>query len=243
MRRMTTGGHPDLRIRAVRGWSREHGREAPHLTLSGAEKTELGRLAQIIEYKTIGSLIFSQGDEAAYLYLLASGVVRTHHVLNNGERQVLAFHWPGDLFGLAENGKYLSFAEAIAPSKVYRFPNRKLEKFLLKNPHIQDCVFVKAVYDLRNTQRQVIVMGRFDIPRRLAAFLLDCSAHERYFDHHAGILTLPMNRDDIADYLGTSAETVIRAFSRLERESVVRRIKARKIELKLDTLKAFRDFA
>ncbi|WP_020175582.1 Crp/Fnr family transcriptional regulator [Methyloferula stellata] len=238
---MTTRGHADLRIRAVRSWPREHGKEAPHLTLSAADKVELGRLAQIIEYKTVGSLIFSQGDEATYLYLLAEGVVRTHHVLNNGERQVLAFLWPGDLFGLAENGRYLSCAEAITPSKVYRFPIRRLEHFLLKNPSIQDSFFVKAVYDLRNTQRQLIVMGRFDIPRRLAAFLLDCSAHEHYFDHRTKILTLPMNRDDIADYLGTSAETVTRALNRLESEGMVQRITARKIELKPAILKAFID--
>ncbi|WP_020175585.1 Crp/Fnr family transcriptional regulator [Methyloferula stellata] len=242
MRRMTIRGHADLQICAVRSWPREHVKEAPHLTLSATDKIELGRLAQIVEYKTAGSLIFSQGSEAAYLYLLASGVVRTYHVLNNGERQVLAFHWPGDLFGLAENGKYLDSSETIASSKVYRFPVGRLEQFLLMNPNIQEIFLVKAVHDLRNTQRQLIVMGRLDIPRRLAAFLLDCSAHERYFDHRANILTLPMNRYDIADYLGTSAETVTRALSRLESEGMVRRVTARKIELKPSTLKAFVNF-
>jgi CRP-like cAMP-binding protein len=242
MRRMTTRGHADLQIRAVRSWPREHSKQAAHLTLSAADKIELGRLAQIVEYKTAGSLIFSQGSEAAYLYLLVSGVVRTYHVLNNGERQVLAFHWPGDLFGLAENGKYLDSSETIASSKVYRFPVGELEQFLLMNPNIQEIFLVKAVHDLRNTQRQLIVMGRFDIPRRLAAFLLDCSAHEHYFDHRTNILTLPMNRYDIADYLGTSAETVTRALSRLESEGMVRRVTARKIELMPGTLKAFVNF-
>ncbi len=242
MRRMTARGHADLHIRAVHSWAREHSKETPHLTLSATDKIELGRLGQVIEYKTVGSLIFSQGDEAAYLYLLASGVVRTHHVLNNGERQVLAFHWPGDLFGLAENGKYLDSSETVASSRVYRFPVGKLEQFLLMNPSIQESFFVKAVHDLRNTQRQLIIMGRFDISRRLAAFLLDCSVHESYFDHRTAILTLPMNRYDIADYLGTSAETVTRALSRLESEGMVHRVTARKIELQLDALKTFVNF-
>ena len=95
----------------------------------------------------------------------------------------------------------------IASSRVYRFPVRKLERFLLKNPNFQDAFLVKAVYDLRNTQRQLIVMGRFKIQQRLAVFLVDCSAHEHYFDQSKQILTLPMSRYDIADYLGTSGGT------------------------------------
>ena len=143
------------------------------------------------------------------------------------------------MFGLAENGKYVSFAETIAPSTVYRFPVERLEKFLLNNPGIQEGFLVKAVHDLRNAQRQIIVMGRYDIPRRLAAFLLDSSAHERYFDEANQVLTLPMSRYDIADYLGTSAETITRAFGRLEADGMIRRATARSVELRVPGLKAF----
>jgi len=239
MKRVKARSQADIRIRAARSWPRGHGEEGPHLSLSSAEKAELGRVAQIIEYKTAESQIFAQGATAAFIYLLADGMVRTYHALRNGERQILAFHWPGDLFGLAENGKYVSFAETIAPSTVYRFPVERLEKFLLNNPGIQEGFLVKAMHDLRNAQRQIIVMGRYDIPRRLAAFLLDSSAHERYFDEANRVLTLPMSRYDIADYLGTSAETITRAFGRLEADGMIRRATARSVELRVPGLKAF----
>ena len=199
-------------------------------------------MAQIIDFRTVGSGIFSQDDPAAFTYLNADGVIRVYHTLHNGERQILAFHWPGDVFGLAEHGKYVNSAEIIASSRVYRFPIRKLEHFLLKNPNIQDAFLVKAVHDLRNTQRQLIVMGRFDTPRRVAVFLLDCSAHDTYFDQSKQILTLPMSRYDIADYLGTSAETVTRAVARLEAGGLLHRVTPRNLELKLEQLKAFVDF-
>jgi CRP-like cAMP-binding protein len=232
----------DIRIRATRGYPREHGEEAPYLALTARDKAELGRAAQIIDFRTAGSEAFSQGDDAAFIYLLAYGVVRIYHTLRNGERQILVFHWPGDLLGLADHGKYVNSAETIASSTVYRFPVRKLERFLLKNPNIQDAFLVKAVHDLRNAQRQLIVMGQFNVPRRLAVFLVDCSAHEHYFDQSKQILTLPMSRYDIADYLGTSAETVTRALARLEGEGVLHRITARDLKLELDQLKAFIDF-
>jgi CRP-like cAMP-binding protein len=242
MPRSRNPNHADIRIRATRNWPREHGGEAPHLALTVSDKVELGRMAQIIDFRTIGPEILSQGDDAAFTYLLTHGVVRVYHTLRNGERQILAFHWPGDVFGLADHGKYVNSAEAIASSRVYRFPVRKLERFLLKNPIIQDAFLVKAVHDLRNTQRQLIVMGRFNTLRRVAVFLADISAHEHYFDQSEQILTLPMSRYDIADYLGTSAETVTRALARLERVGMLRRITARDLKLELDRLKTFIDF-
>jgi CRP-like cAMP-binding protein len=242
LRRPSNRGYADIRIRAAHGWTHRHGEEAPHVGLSASEKAELGRLAQIIDFRTAGSLIFSQGDEAGFVYLLTVGLVRICHSLRNGERQVVAFHWPGDLFGLAEQAKYVNSAETILPTRVYRFQAARLERFLLKNPKIQDGFLIKATHDLRHAQRQIIVMGRFDIPRRLAVFLIDCSVHESYFDQSTHVLTVPMSRYDIADYLGTSAETVTRAFTRLERAGLLRRVTARTIELKPESLKAFINF-
>ncbi len=148
------------------------------------------------------------------------------HTSPDGERQIVAFHWPGDLFGLAEHGRHVTSAETITSSQIYRFPCQKLERFLLKNPKIEDGFLIKAIHDLRSAQRQLIIMGRLAIFRRLAVFLLDCSAHEHYFDKAKRLLTLPMSRYDIADYLGTSAETVTRALSKLTADDAVRRVSA-----------------
>lgn len=242
MPRANKPSHAGIRIRAVRGWPREHNEEGSYLSFTASEKAELGKMAQTIDFGTAGSEIFSQGDDAAFIYLLADGMVRSYRTLRNGDRQILAFRLPGDLFGLAEHGKYVSSEETIVSSRVYRFAIRKLERFLLKNPNIQERFFVKAIHELRSARRQLVIMGRFDISQRLAVFLLDCSAHENYFDQSEHTLTLPMSRYDIADFLGTSAETVTRALARLEGVGALHRITARVLKLNLDQLKTFIDF-
>ena len=241
MNQTTRRGHPDIRIRAVSAWTPERGKESLYLTLSATEKAELARLAEIIEFRTAGSQILSQGQSASFLYLLADGVVESSHTLKGGDRQVLAFYWPGDLFGLAEKGIYVNSAEALTPCKVSRFPIRNLEQFLLENPNVQHSFFIKAVHDLRSAQRQLIVMGRFDIAKRLASFLVDCSGHEHYFDPAAQVLTIPMTRYDIADYLGTSAESVTRAFSLLGSKGMLHRLTARTLKLRTAELRTFVD--
>ncbi|HUC16884.1 MAG TPA: helix-turn-helix domain-containing protein [Acetobacteraceae bacterium] len=67
--------------------------------------------------------------------------------------------------------------------------------------------------------------------RRLASFLLDCRQHLELFDSKTQMLRLPMSRFDIADYLGTSPESLARTFARLEREGFVQRASPRSVRL------------
>lgn len=228
-----------IRLRAASGWASASDDGARYFPLSAADRAELGRIAQIVEYRTPGSQIFRQGHEAAFLYILADGLVRVHTGLGNGDRQIVAFHWPGDLFGLAEGGLYINSAETLTPCVLHRFPVQRLERFLLDNPRIQHGFLVKAIHDLRAAQRQLVVMGRLTVTQRLAAFLLDCAEHPNFFDPAARLLTLPVTRYDIADYLGTSAESITRSFGQLEGKGMARRLSARTIELHPDSLRRF----
>jgi CRP-like cAMP-binding protein len=231
----------EIRIRAVPPWQPNHGDEAPFLPLSASDRTELRRLGEQISFKTAGSEIYASGEKAGFLYLLAEGVASAHRTLPSGERQVVGFYWPGDVFGLAEEGLYVNSASALTACAVYRFPYDRLASFLLSHPEIEQKFYVKAVHDLRNAQRQLIMMGRLAVPRRLAAFILDCSGHEDYFDSKTQRLTLPMTRDDIADYIGASPEVVIRTFGRLEALGLLRRVSPKVLELKTEALRAFVD--
>lgn len=187
--------------------------------------------------KAAKMVIFEQGDEAKKLYLLTTGIIRVSRLLPDGERHVIAFHWPGDLFGLEENGFYLDHAEAVTPCVVHEFPANRLHEFLLSHPQVQQTILIKAVHSLRAAQRQLIVVGRLDVHRAIAAFLLDCSAHEKYFDDDTKTLSLPMSRYDIADYLGTATESITRAMTRLEAEKLIQRSTPRDIILNLSGLR------
>lgn len=214
----------------------------PPIAFTAQQRLELMRLAQVVTFRTPGSLIYAQGDEAAFTYLLASGVVTSYHSLRNGERQILAFQWAGDLSGLAEGGRYVGSAQTLVPSQLLRFPTARLAQFLMEHPRVQNSFMLRAMHEVRMAQRQLIAMGKLDIPRRLALFLVDCSGRRPYFSARSGILRLPMSRDDIADYLGTSPETVIRAMTRLERAGMIERISPRELKLHRGRLNTFAGF-
>lgn len=214
------------------------GLKSAWLTLSEQDTEALTRYGKCVALKEAGQSIFYQSQEAKKFYLLTSGIVRVSRILPEGVRHVVAFHWPGDLFGMAdEAGCYLNQAETITPCMLYEFSAENLHEFLLSHPQIQQTLLIKAVHSLRATQRQLIVVGRLDVVRALAAFLLDCMAHEKYFNNVQSSLTLPMARSDIADYLGTAVESVTRAMGKLEAEGCIRRSSPRELILNLPKLK------
>ena len=202
-----------------------------HNLLSSREQAELAKIATILEYQIGGVAIYSEGEDAHFLYLIDEGVVRLSRHLPNGARQVLGFMWPGDLFGLAEEGRYVNSAESLTPAAVFRFPLERLRRLLLSEPLLQLHLLTKAAHELRNAQRQIIILGRLSTGKRLGSFLLDCRQHVSIFESRTRLLRLPMSRFDIGDYLGTSPESVARAFAALERDGFLRRVSPRSVEL------------
>ena len=209
------------------------GEQRPKLDnlLTSAEQTKLATIATLLEYQTGGVAICSEGEDAHFLYLIDSGIVRLSQHLPNGDSQVLGFMWPGDLFGIAEDGRYINSAESLTTAAIFRFPLERLRHLLLSEPLLRLHMLTKVAHELRKAQRQIIVLGQFNNAKRLASFLLDCRQHLDLFESRTRRLLLPMSRFDIADYLGTSPESVARAFATLERGGFLRRTSPRSVEL------------
>jgi CRP-like cAMP-binding protein len=200
--------------------------------LSRKQQSRLRNIATVLEYQRGNSTIFSEGEDAHFVYSVASGIVRVSRHSDGGRRQVLAFMLPGDLFGLPDAGLYVNSAETVCPSTLYRVPWQQLEKLMLREPEMQVSFLIKVAFDLRQAQRRIMVLGQQNISQRLASFLLDFVQQPDFYDQRRRLLSLPLTRFDLGDYLGTAPETVARAFSKLEKKGVVHRISPRLIEIR-----------
>ncbi len=228
-----------MNVRAKHPWPAEGDGKTSILDLTSVEKLELSRFSDVMDFKADGPPIFIQGQGAGHLFYVEQGIVQGRHTIRTGVRQSVALYWPGDFFGMAREGLFFNTAEAVVDCTLSRFPIRKLESFLVGHPRIQHKFLMKAVHDIRKTQRQLIIMGTLDVARRLAIFLVDCCAHREHFDVQTQILTIPISRHDIADHIGTSAETVTRAMKTLEKRNLIRRQTPGKLEIKTVELLTF----
>jgi hypothetical protein len=92
-------------------------------------------------------------------------------------------------------------------------------------------LFAKVLCDFRLAQHQIMMLGQQNICQRLASFILEFLRVPALFDEGQSYLRIPVNRFDLADYLGTSPETTARAFASLESQGLVRRVGPRMVKV------------
>ena len=165
-----------------------------------------------------GTKIFGEAEDAEYVYQITSGAVRTYRMLPDGRRQINAFHLQGDMFGF-ENGVAHRFsADALVETHV-RIIKRGSILDAMQNRVVNTRNLICFVtQNLQHAEDHMLLLGRKSSLERVATFLLEMD--ERLA--HPSMMLLPMNRRDIADYLGLTLETVSRALSILRDEALLR---------------------
>jgi len=183
---------------------------------------ELGGLARaeviLSEFKYHrGAEIFGEAEPADYVYQVIDGAVRSYKLLSDGRRQIGAFHLVGDIFGL-ENGPTHRFtAEAIVDTTVRLARRVSLEHVAETDALVARDLLSMTTSNLQHAEDHMLLLGRKTSLERVAAFLLEMDRRLTA----AGVIALPMNRRDIADYLGLTLETVSRALSCLHGKGIL----------------------
>lgn len=163
--------------------------------------------------------LFSEGDPADYLFNIRSGTVRLSKMLADGRRQITGFLFPGDFFGLACKDSYNYSAEAISPVELCRFPRKRIFDLFSELPEFGERVFEITRTELQSTHEQMLLLGRKTAREKICSFLIMILGKS---DRTDDVVELPMNRSDIADFLGLTIETVSRQFGKLVDENLIR---------------------
>jgi CRP-like cAMP-binding protein len=201
----------------------------PQITnlLTPEQQSRLREIATLVEFPQGGDTIFTEGDEASHVYLVASGMVRLSRFAASGRRQVIALMLPGDVFGFPEQGLYANSAKPMGDVALYRVPWSRLNQLLRHEPQLQSSFLVRLAFDLRQAQKRILILGQQNVSQRLASFLFELMEYADFYDAQQKTLLLPLSRFDLADYLGTSPETVVRVVARLEKDGLIRRLSSR----------------
>ena len=160
--------------------------------------------------------IFGENEPADYLYEVLSGTVRTYKILSDGRRQVGGFYLPGDIFGLEFADAHTLSAEAVSDTKVLVVKRSALSALAARDPSVAQQLFALTGRELHRVQDRILLLIK-NARERVAGFLLEMA--ERASENNT--IELPMSRQDIADYLGLTIETVSRTLTSLETASAI----------------------
>lgn len=173
------------------------------------------------------SEIYGEGEPSEYVYKVVSGVVRTHKLLNDGRRQISAFHLPGEFFGLDCDAQYRFTAEAVTNASVLFVKRSALTALARRDGEVANDLWRMAAAELHRAHDHMLLLGRKSAQERIAAFLLEMAEREPQGD----TVELPMSRLDIADYLGLTIETVSRTLTSLENAAAIELSTTRRVRL------------
>jgi CRP-like cAMP-binding protein len=171
--------------------------------------------------------IYGEGEEADYIYRVVSGAVRTYKVLADGRRQIGGFYLPGDMFGLEPGDEHSFSAEAVAESKVLVTKRSAVMALAERDGEVARQLWSLTGRELRRVQDHILLLIK-SAHERVAAFLLEMA--ERV--SAGNTVDLPMSRQDIADYLGLTIETVSRTLSQMENVATIEVPTSRRIVLR-----------
>ncbi len=159
--------------------------------------------------------IYAQDDVVELLYRVVRGVVRTSRFTADGRRQVGAFYYPGDQFGLEPGPDHRFGAEALEDCEIL-VVRRSAVRAAAGDAELDRAILEAQRLEMERLQDHVVMLGRKSARERVASFLM--SIAQRGGDDHAD---LAMGRQDMADYLGLTIETVSRMLTQLQGDAIV----------------------
>jgi CRP/FNR family transcriptional regulator, nitrogen fixation regulation protein len=173
------------------------------------------------------SEIYGENEPADYLYKIVSGTVRTYKVLVDGRRQIGAFYLPGDIFGLETGDEHTFSAEAITDCKITVIKRSMVMALAARDNEVARQMWALTGRELQRVQEHSLVLIK-SAEERVAGFLLEMADRVP----SGGAVELSMSRQDIADYLGLTIETVSRTLKILEDAATIEVAKRRRILLR-----------
>ncbi len=174
--------------------------------------------------------IFDEGQEMSASYKVVSGVVRLCRLMADGRRQIAGFRLAGDLIGVEWTDEYEMTAEAVRDVVAVRYARARLDRLSQEKPSVRDHLLLHLRQDLRSAQEHLITLGRQTASERVASFLFQMARRADAADD--SIIDMQLGRQDIADYLGLTLETVSRTFSDLMNQGVLSSPKRRHVVIR-----------
>lgn len=162
------------------------------------------------------AVIYDENEPAEFVYKVVSGAVRVCKILSDGRRQIEAFYLPGDIFGLEMGDEHRFSAEAVSETTILIVKRNALISLANHDCDIARQLWTFTAHELQRVRDHMLLLTR-TAQERVASFLLDMAKRLAAAD----TIDIPMSRQDIADYLGLTIETISRTFSQFETRSAI----------------------
>ena len=192
----------------------------------GLQRNEIKQLADIVKNKRplhSDEFLYYQGSECLSLYAVKSGSFRSFIANSDGSEQTVGFYLPGELIGLdsLQSGRSTCSLIALETCSVCELPLSRLTALCSEIPGLQFQMMRIMGKEIASDHDKILTLGHRSARGRIAGFLLTLSRRYCALGFSGTEFNLSMRRQDIANFLGLTNETVSRQLADLNKKGVI----------------------
>jgi len=195
--------------------------------LSEAERQSLDQLEDQDRVCRRGAVVIRENERPRELFIVRSGWLHSSAVLGNGSRQIMRFHFQGDIVGLP----LLAFAEspetvtAVTDAVLCPFSRERFAQLIADHPRLGALILALAVAERVSLADRLASIGRTSARARVGSLICEIFARMRRRDALGGgeSIPLPLTQEDIGDATGLTAVHVNRMMRGLAVDGIIER--------------------
>ena len=186
------------------------------------EWKELTRLNKETRLIAKGKTVFREGDPVEGIFFMYQGWVKVHKEWTHPKELILRFAGKGDIIGhrgLLEKKEYPVSATALEDALICFVPEDFLETSLRANTGLTYSMMQFYSRELQKADRRMRDLVHMDTPGRIAGALLEMRG--KFGTNREGYIAMPVSRQDVASYAGTTYETLFKIFTGLKKDKII----------------------
>ena len=157
-----------------------------------------------------------EDDETLLVGSIASGLLKLTASLADGREQILGLAGEGDFVGRPFGTRSSYSVTALAPARLCVVGRSAFERFAAAFPEVEHALLLRALDELDRARRWMLLLGRKSAGERVASLLIE------FADRSTGAkIAFPLTRQQMADLLGLTIETVSRELTKLRHAEAI----------------------
>jgi CRP/FNR family transcriptional regulator len=192
--------------------------------VSPEDRERIAAVGQVREYSR-GERVFDEDDPSDFFFIVVTGRVKVFKHAPNGNDIILEMFGPGGPLGAVaayESRPYPASAAAIEPSECLLIPRAAFFQLLEQHPTLVRGLLGSLSLRLVQLTTRLAELTGGRVEARFARLFLKLAEQLGRPDRGGVFIPLPLSRQELADWTGTTIETSIRIMSRWGKDEVLR---------------------
>lgn len=206
---------------------------------AGLNAEELAVLNTMGRRRTLqpGEALVWEGDESVLVANVIEGVLQLSSSTQDGREQIVGVVYPSDFIGSPFAGSAGQTVTALTEARLCVFARPDFDRFASEHPRLEHKLLERTLGELDRTRKWMVLLSRKSAQEKVASFLLEMSDRlvesgcEGPSERPLRRFELPFSRQQVADVLGLTIETVSRQMTMLKRDGIIALPTRRTVEI------------